>query len=70
MSEAPTPRYAAPSDVRRTELVGEVVAGLDGLDELPLEEQTAKLTEAQAVLHAVLSNDPGVSQLGIPGVGR
>ena len=40
------------------------------LDELPLEEQTAKLTEAQAVLQAVLNNEPGVSQLGIPGMGR
>lgn len=70
MSQAPTPRSAAPSDVRRTELVGEVVAGLEQMDELSLEEQTAKLTEAQAVLQAVLNNEPGVSQLGIPGMGR
>ena len=47
MSQPPTPRQAAPSDVRRTELVGEVLAGLEALDELPLEEQTARLTEAQ-----------------------
>ncbi len=70
MSQAPTLGSAAPSDVRRTELVGEVVAGLEQMDELPLEEQTAKLTEAQAVLQAVLNNEPGVSQLGIPGMGR
>ena len=70
MSEAPTPRSAAPSEVRRTELVEEVMAGLESLDELPLEEQTAKLAEAQRVLQAVLNNDPGISQLGIPGVAR
>lgn len=70
MSQAPSPRSAAPSEVRRTELVGEVMAGLAELHDLPLEAQTAKLTEAQAVLQAVLDNDPGVSQLGIPGVAR
>ncbi|MDO5677896.1 MAG: hypothetical protein Q4G35_10370 [Propionibacteriaceae bacterium] len=70
MSETPTPRQAAPSDVRRTELVGEVLAGLESLDDLPLEAQTAKLAEAQGVLQAVLNNDPGVSQLGIPGIAR
>lgn len=68
MSEHPTPRSAAPNEVRRTELVAEAMAALDGIDELPLEEQTAKLAEAQTVLQAVLNNDPAVSQLGIPGV--
>ncbi|GAA4888883.1 hypothetical protein GCM10025789_01550 [Tessaracoccus lubricantis] len=70
MTDAPTPRSAAPADVRRTELVGEVMAGLDHLDHLPLEEQTAKLAEAQSVLQAVLNNDPTLAQLGIPGVAR
>ncbi|WP_180349066.1 hypothetical protein [Tessaracoccus massiliensis] len=56
--------------MRRTELVAEAMVGLDSLEELPLEEQTAKLTEAQAVLQAVLNNDPSITQLGIPGVAR
>ena len=66
----PTPRAAAPSDVRRVELVGEVMAGLDGLDELSLEQQAAKLAEAQTILAGVLNNDPAVTQLGLPGVSR
>lgn len=70
MTEGPTPRSAAPSDVRRTELVAETLAGLETLDDLPLPEQTARLAEAQAVLQAVLNNDADVAQLGIPGVAR
>ncbi|MBB1484955.1 hypothetical protein H5392_13920 [Tessaracoccus sp. MC1865] len=70
MSEGATPRSAAPAEVRRVELVGEVMAGLESLDDLPFEEQTAKLTEAQSVLQAVLNNDPNLTQLGIPGVAR
>ncbi|HSO68879.1 MAG TPA: hypothetical protein VLQ67_04505 [Arachnia sp.] len=66
----PTPRAAAPSDVRRSQVVAGVMASLDGVEELPLDEQTARLTEAQAVLAGVLNNDPGVGQPGIPGVGR
>lgn len=66
----PTPRSAAPSDVRRIELVGEAMAALDGLEERPLAEQAALLSEVQGVLAAVLANDPEVSQLGIPGVAR
>ncbi len=70
MNQQPTPRSTVPADVRRTELVAEAMVGLDSLEELPLEEQTAKLTEAQAVLQAVLNNDPSITQLGIPGVAR
>ena len=70
MNQQPTPRSAVPADVRRAELVAEAMGGLDSLEEFPLEEQTAKLTEAQAVLQAVLNNDPSITQLGIPGVGR
>lgn len=70
MTVSPTPRSAAPADVRRTELVGEVMASLESLEDLPLEEQSTKLTEAQSVLQAVLNNDADVAQLGIPGVAR
>lgn len=70
MNHQPTPRNAAPNDVRRAELVEEVLTGLERLDELPLEQQTAALSEAQAVLQAVLNNDPGIAQMGIPGVSR
>ena len=70
MNQQPTPRSAVPADVRRAELVAEAMGGLDSLEEFPLEERTAKLTEAQAVLQAVLNNDPSITQLGIPGVAR
>lgn len=70
MTASPTPRQAAPAETRRVELVGEVMAGLDNVDGLPLAEQGAKLAEAEAVLRAVLNNDPNLSQLGIPGVAR
>ena len=33
----PTPRSAAPANVRRLELVGELMASLDGVEELPLD---------------------------------
>lgn len=66
---APTPRNAAPADVRRGELVADAMAALEGIDDLPLADQAARLSEAQSVLAAVLSNDPDVAQLGIPGVG-
>ena len=66
----PTPRSVAPNDVRRTELVAEAMAALEGIDDLPLEEQATLLGEVQGVLAAVLANDPDVQQLGIPGVGR
>lgn len=65
-----TPRLAAPSDVRRSQVVADVMAGLGGVEELPLADQIARLTEAQAVLAGVLDDDPGVGQPGIPGVGR
>ena len=67
---APTPRSAAPSDVRRTDLVSETMAGLEGIEDLPLDQQTAKLSEAQRILAGVLNNDPAVTQLGLPGVAR
>ena len=66
----PTPRSAAPSDVRRAELVTEVMAGLEHIDHLPVADQAALLSEAQTVLAAVLNNDPALAQLGIPGVAR
>ncbi|HMQ65686.1 MAG TPA: hypothetical protein PJ992_05300 [Arachnia sp.] len=66
----PTPRSAAPAEVRRLELVGELMASLDGVDELPLDQLANRLGEAQGVLAGVLNNDPSVTQLGIPGVAR
>ena len=66
----PTPRSAAPADVRRLELVGEFLASLDGVEELPLDQLANRLGEAQGVLAGVLNNDPSVTQLGIPGVAR
>lgn len=64
----PTPRSAAPADQRRQDLVAEAMAALEGVEELPLEEQAARLTEAQSVLAGVLSNDPLTVQRGLPGV--
>ena len=66
----PTPRSAAPADVRRVELVAETMDGLVGVDRLPLAEQAARLDAAQRTVAAVLSNDPSVAQPGIPGVPR
>ena len=66
----PTPRSAAPAEVRRLELVGELMASPDGVDELPLDQLANRLGEAQGVLAGVLNNDPSVTQLGIPGVAR
>ncbi len=66
----PTPRSAAPADVRRLELVGELMASLDGVEELPLDQLANRLGEAQGVLAGVLNNDLSVTQLGIPGVAR
>ena len=66
----PTPRSAAPADVRRLELVGELMASLDGVEALPLDQLANRLGEAQGVLAGVLNNDPSVTQLGIPGVAR
>ena len=66
----PTPRSAAPADVRRLELVGELMASLDGVEELPLDQLANRLGEAQGVWAVVLNNDPSVTQLGIPGVAR
>ncbi len=66
----PTPRSAAPNDVRRHQIVEEVLAGLEDLDDAPLDEQAERLGEAQALLAAVLNNDPGLGQRGIPGVAR
>ncbi|NHB85843.1 hypothetical protein G7085_18200 [Tessaracoccus sp. HDW20] len=48
--------------------MAELVASLDGVEELPLPGQTARLTEAQRILAGVLNNDPMVTQLGLPGV--
>lgn len=64
----PTPRSTFAADENRKALVGETMDALEGLDELPLEEQTRRLTRAQAILAGVLSNDPDVTRPGLPGV--
>lgn len=66
----PTPRQAAPTDVRRLALVAEVMEAVRDVESLPLAEQSAALSEAQRVLAGVLSNDPSVLQQGIPGLAR
>ncbi|GAA3861577.1 hypothetical protein [Tessaracoccus defluvii] len=67
---APTPRAAAPSTVRRQELVTEAMAGLEGIEALPLAEQASRLSETQLLLAAVLNNEAPAAQAGLPGVGR
>lgn len=67
---APTPRSAAPSDVRRLQAVEEVLAALEGSEDAPLQDQVERLDDAQAALSRILNNDPGVGQPGIPGVAR
>lgn len=56
------------SQEHRERLVEQAIESLDGIDDLPVEEQHSRLAEAQELLSAVLHNQ-GVSQLGIPGVG-
>lgn len=63
-----TPRDAAPSVVRRQEIVQQVLDSLDGVAEVPVGEQVDRLSEAQSVLAAVLNNDSDISQMGIPGI--
>ena len=64
----PTPRSAAPGGLRRQELVAELMTSLEATQDLPLAEETSRLTEAQRILAGVLSNDPLITQLGLPGV--
>lgn len=63
-----TPRDAAPDDVRRAQLVARVMEGLEGIESLPLAEQTARMAQAQRALSGVLSNDPTIIQAGLPGL--
>lgn len=63
-----TPRDAAPSVVRRQEIVTQVLESLEGLVEVPVGEQVDRLSEAQSVLAAVLNNESDISHMGIPGI--
>lgn len=58
------------ADQHRKALVEETMASLDGVDALPLDQQSARLAQAQATLAGVLSNDPDVIRPGLPGVAR
>lgn len=66
MSQAPTPRDAAPAVERRKELVAEAMARTEDLDGMSTAEQLARLDEVATLLAGVLHNS--VNQLGIPGV--
>lgn len=57
----PTPRDIAPT--RRIEAVAEVLASLDAIEDLPLDQEAARLAEAQTMLAKVLNNEP----IGRPG---
>lgn len=57
-----TPKQALPDEVRRREVLVETMREIDGLEDLPLAEQVGKLSEAQAILAAVLDNDPHITQ--------
>lgn len=57
----PTPRDIAPT--RRIEAVAEVLASLDTIEDLPLEQEATRLAEAQTMLAKVLNNEP----IGPPG---
>jgi hypothetical protein len=63
-----TPMDAAPSVVKRQQLVAQAMESLEGVEELPVEEQLARLSQVQELLSGVLNNTD-VTQLGIPGVG-
>lgn len=65
---AATPRDAAPTVARRQEVVAQVLETLDGIEELPVGEQVDRLSQAQSTLSAVLNNQTGIPQMGIPGI--
>lgn len=64
----PTPRSSAPDYAQRHMLVDQLMRGLEGVESQPIDEQTRRLSEAQRILSAVLSNDPTVNQAGLPGM--
>lgn len=64
---SPTPRDQAPAVVRRTELVEAVVEALEGIEELPIDEQLVRLGQAQETLSDVL-HGADQSQLRITGL--
>ncbi len=63
-----TPRDAAPSLVRRQEMVEQVLEALEGIGHQPVAEQVERLSEAQSILSAVLNNPTDVPQMGLPGI--
>ncbi len=52
----PTPRDIAPS--HRVDAVKEVLASLETMEDLPLEQEAERLAEAQSILAKVLNNEP------------
>lgn len=63
-----TPLDAAPTVVKRQQLVAQAMESLEGVEQAPVEEQLVRLGQVQELLSGVLNN-ADVSQLGIPGVG-
>ena len=53
----PTPRATAPRAVRSIEQVASTMLDLEGVEDLPLAEQTSRLNQAQQALAAVLNHD-------------
>lgn len=62
------PSALTPKNVGRAQLVSDLMDSLGALQELPTEQQLAKLEQAQRLLHAVLMNDVDAAQLGLPGL--
>lgn len=64
----PTPRAMQTGIQRRQDLVSQTMESLAGIEELTSADQCAVLGEAQQVLHGVLNNEAGLSQVSLPGV--
>ncbi|MDO5067223.1 MAG: hypothetical protein Q4D96_08100 [Propionibacteriaceae bacterium] len=63
----PTPRSAAPGQVRRIEEVSEAMQGLGELEELPVAEALVRVDEAHQRLLSALNPDamqPSLPRLG------
>ncbi|SHJ71112.1 hypothetical protein SAMN02745244_03084 [Tessaracoccus bendigoensis DSM 12906] len=61
------PHDAHPADMSGRNLVAELMDGLVGVEELPVEEQTARLAQVQRTLAGILSDDPLLTRVSKPG---
>lgn len=62
------PHDALPADKSGRNLVAELMDGLEGVEELPVEEQTARLAQVQRTLAGILSDDPLLTRVSKPGI--